>query len=69
VVTSITNNEAIHVAAFSPDGTIQDAKLSIEGTSLFPGLETWISDVDFLLLEVIVSGKILPTTRTRRATT
>ena len=67
--TSISNYEGIHNAAFTPTGSIQDARLSIQGSSMFPGLETWVSDVDFLLLEVIVSGKMLPTTRNRRATT
>lgn len=65
-VQTLVEGEGTNYASFAT-GTSLVARAAPRGTSLFPGFETFVPDVDFRVLEVSVRGDILATERTSRA--
>ena len=67
---SVANGAATHWAAFGADTSsiAMQGLYGIEGPALTPGLEVFCPDLDFRLLSVLVTGKILSSDRTNRGT-
>lgn len=63
LVSAIADYEAEYAAAFTASNPSVIGRHGPSGSSLFVGIETFVSDVDYLLLEVQVRGKILGSQR------
>jgi hypothetical protein len=63
-VVSVQENEGTYFAAYGADQTeLLDGKVGVQGTVLIPGFETFTPDMDYRLLSLLVTGKILDTER------
>jgi len=62
-VDSVLDGQSVHWASFGSDSTLEGA-FGVSSTAPTPGLEVFTPDLDFRLMSVLVSGKLLPTYRT-----
>jgi hypothetical protein len=62
---SVVAGESVIPAAFGSDSTLT-GNYGVDGPFISPGLEVYCSDLDFLLLSVMVEGKIQSTSRTSK---
>tara|TARA_Y100001938_G_scaffold79381_1_gene109650 strand:+ start:4072 stop:15234 length:11163 start_codon:yes stop_codon:yes gene_type:complete len=69
-VSSVVNGAATYWAAFGSDSSTiaLQGTYGIQGPSLTPGIEVFCPDLDFRLLSVMATGKILATDRTSKGT-
>jgi len=67
VVQSIRDDEGIYYAAFGSESAEADGYHGVRGTILFPAVETFVPDLDYRLLGVVVTGKIEGQSRTELA--
>jgi hypothetical protein len=71
-VVSVVNDEGVYFAAYGGDDTggeeLMDGSHGIQGTVLIPGFETFSPDLDYRLLSLLVTGKILDTERRTQPT-
>ncbi len=66
LVASIQEFEGLRAAAFGDRADATLGRYGVVGTSLSPGIRIYCPDLDYRLLSVIVTGKILGTERTQR---
>ena len=62
-VDSVVDGQSVHWASFGTDSTL-DGSYGVISTNPTPGLEIFTPDLDFRLMSVLVSGKLLPVYRT-----
>ena len=60
---SVKDGQSDHWAAFG-SSSLSEGNYGIQGAILIPGLETYVPDLDFRLMSVLVNGKIIPSYRT-----
>lgn len=63
LATSVKDGQSDLWAAFG-SSSLTEGNYGVQGAILSPGLETYVPDLDFRLMSVLVNGKILPSYRT-----
>ena len=66
-VISITDGEGTYYAAFTGTSTTLQGKYGVNGSALSAGVRIICPDVDFRMIGVRITGDVLATSRTQRA--